>query len=123
MTYVLCACWPRDARRLDEPVIQQAAEIALTHHERWDGSGYPRGLSGEAIPLAGRIVAVADVFDALTSDRVDRRGLPVDEACRIIENGRGTHFDPKVVDAFAVCAETIAGDRASDGPYMAVHVA
>lgn len=112
------------------PVIQQAAEIALTHHERWDGSGYPRGLCGEAIPLAGRIVAVADVFDALTSDRVYRRALPVDEACRIIENGRGTHFDPKVVDAFAVCAETIAGarhcttrNRASDGPYVAVQVA
>lgn len=98
----------------ENPLIQRAAEIALTHHERWDGSGYPQGLRGEQIPLAGRIVAVADVFDALTSDRVYRRALPVSEAQRIIEDGRGTHFDPDVVDAFMTCLPQVAGARRED---------
>jgi len=81
-------------------LLELAATIAWTHHERWDGSGYPRGLSGEEIPLEGRIVAVADVFDALSSDRPYRPQLPMDEACDWIVDGAGSAFDPRVVDAF-----------------------
>ncbi len=74
--------------------------IALTHHEKWDGSGYPLGLSGTSIPLAGRIVAVADVFDALMSKRPYKPPLTIDQTIDIIRAGRGTHFDPAVVDVF-----------------------
>lgn len=74
-----------------------AANIALTHHERFDGSGYPRGLSGEDIPLEGRITAVADVFDALLSDRAYRSAFSVDEAVTTMEEGSGSHFDPRIV--------------------------
>jgi putative two-component system response regulator len=79
-------------------LLQMAATIALTHHERWDGGGYPQGLSGEDIPLEGRIVAVADVFDALLSDRCYRPALSVSEAVATIREGRGAHFDRKVAD-------------------------
>ena len=78
-----------------------AREIALTHHERWDGSGYPAGLSGDAIPLAGRIVAVADVFDALTHDRPYKPAWTVSDAVEEIERAGGAQFDPELVDAFA----------------------
>jgi hypothetical protein len=81
-------------------LLQLAASIALTHHERVDGQGYPHGLRGDAIPIAGRIVAVADVFDALTSDRVYRSAMPVVDAVGILTDGCGTQFDPDVVDAF-----------------------
>ena len=80
-------------------MLDLAATIALTHHERWDGKGYPRGLAGEAIPLEGRIAAVADVFDALTTDRVYRPALSVEEALRMMRDERGTQFDPLVLDA------------------------
>jgi cyclic di-GMP phosphodiesterase len=79
-------------------LLRLAARIALTHHERYDGSGYPRGLSGGEIPLEGRITAVADVFDALLSDRCYRPAMTVNETVEIIKEGRGTHFDPEVVD-------------------------
>ena len=75
-----------------------AASIALTHHERFDGSGYPNGLVGEEIPLEGRITAVADVFDALLTDRSYRQALPLDEAVAVMREGRGTQFDPAIVD-------------------------
>jgi putative two-component system response regulator len=81
-------------------LLETAATIAWTHHERWDGIGYPRRLAGEAIPIEGRITAVMDVFDALTHDRVYRPAMPVDRALEIIRDGRGRHFDPAVVDAF-----------------------
>jgi HD-GYP domain-containing protein (c-di-GMP phosphodiesterase class II) len=87
-------------RGSSSPVLELGATIAWTHHEKWDGSGYPRGLSGEAIPVEGRIVAIVDVFDALTSDRVYRRALPLAEALEIVRRGRGTHFDPEILDAF-----------------------
>ncbi len=74
--------------------------IALTHHEKWDASGYPAGLKGRQIPKVGRIVAIADVFDALTTKRPYKEPFPLDEAYRIINEGRGRHFDPEVVDAF-----------------------
>jgi putative two-component system response regulator len=82
--------------------VQMAAVIARHHHERFDGDGYPDGLAGTAIPLAARIVCVADVFDALTSDRVYRKAMPADEAFAIIEQGAGNHFDPAVVEAFRI---------------------
>ena len=75
-------------------------QIAYCHHERWDGRGYPRGLSGEVIPLSARIVAVADTYDAITSDRIYRAGVAHEEAVRRIIESRGTQFDPRVVDAF-----------------------
>ncbi len=81
--------------------------VALYHHERWDGRGYPRGLKGPEIPLAARIVAVADVFDALTSDRPYRKAFSVEEAFQIIEEELGSHFDPKVGRAFLESREEI----------------
>ena len=77
-----------------------AAIVALTHHERWDGSGYPRRLAGEQIPLEARIVAVADVFDALTSNRPYRAARSEEEALTIMEDTVGSHFEPRVYDAF-----------------------
>lgn len=81
-------------------VLQAGAEIANAHHEKFDGSGYPNGLQGEAIPLFGRIVAVADVFDALTSERPYKKAWSLEDACRFLEEGRGSHFDPACVGAF-----------------------
>ncbi|CAN5705667.1 hypothetical protein BH23GEM10_BH23GEM10_04750 [soil metagenome] len=81
------------------PLLQLASEIAITHHERWDGSGYPRGLCGDAIPMVGRIVAVADVFDALTHERPYKKAWPAGDALREIQANRGSHFDLVVVDA------------------------
>jgi hypothetical protein len=82
------------------PLGDMAAEVAWTHHERWDGTGYPRGLRGTQIPLEGRIAAIADVFDALTSDRPYRPGLPLDDALARLRAGAGTHFDPRLVELF-----------------------
>lgn len=82
------------------PVLQMAASIAATHHEWWDGSGYPVGLAGEGIPLLGRIVAVADVFDALTHERPYKRAWPTEQAIARIARGAGSQFDPRVVEAF-----------------------
>ncbi len=81
------------------PVLQMAQVIAASHHERWDGTGYPARLTGEAIPLVGRVVAVADVFDALTHDRPYKSAWPVEEAIAEIERSAGTQFDPRVVAA------------------------
>ena len=75
-------------------------EIALYHHEKWDGSGYPKGLEGRDIPLSARIIALVDVYDALTSERCYKTAMSHDEAVDIILKGRGTHFDPEIVDAF-----------------------
>jgi putative two-component system response regulator len=83
----------------DNEILNMAARIALTHHERIDGTGYPNALKGEDIPLEGRIVAVADVFDALTSDRVYRKAFEVNAAVEMMREGRGTHFDARVLDA------------------------
>jgi CHASE2 domain-containing sensor protein len=82
------------------PIMGMAEEIALTHHEHWDGSGYPRGLAGEEIPLAGRICAVCDVFDALLSERPYKEPWRVDDALAELRRERASHFDPAVVDAF-----------------------
>jgi putative two-component system response regulator len=85
--------------------IRTGIEIALCHHEKWDGSGYPNGLAGEKIPLAARIVALVDVYDALTSTRVYKKAMGHAESVAIILEGRGRHFDPNVVDAFEVVAK------------------
>lgn len=77
-----------------------ARDIAMYHHEKWDGSGYSRGLKGEDIPLSARIVALCDVYDAVTTDRVYKKAWPHDEAVKMIRENRGTHFDPVVTDAF-----------------------
>jgi len=82
-------------------LLQLAAIIARGHHERWDGGGYPQGLAGEAIPLAARIVAIADVFDALTSVRPYKRAWSLDETVDYIRKERGRHFDPLLVDKLA----------------------
>ena len=87
--------------------IKLAEVIALTHHEKWDGSGYPNGLTGEDIPIAGRITAIADVFDALTSKRPYKEPFPLEKSFSIIREGRGTHFDPAVVDAFFAVTDEI----------------
>ena len=81
-------------------LLDTAAEIALTHHERFDGAGYPRGLTGDEIPIAGRIAAVADAFDALTTDRIYRSAGSIENAVETLRAERGRHFDPDVVDAF-----------------------
>jgi len=82
------------------PTLKLAGIIALTHHEKWDGTGYPTGLAGEQIPIEGRITAVADVFDALSSKRPYKAAFPLEKCFAILEEGRGRHFDPRVLDAF-----------------------
>lgn len=83
-----------------DPLLQMSRRIALHHHERWDGTGYPEGLSGEDIPLEARIAALADVFDALTSERPYKRAWTVEEAIDLLQKERGKHFEPRLVDAF-----------------------
>jgi putative two-component system response regulator len=92
-------------------VIQLAASIALSHHERFDGAGYPAGTAGRDIPVEGRIAAVADVFDALTSDRVYRSALPVEEALEMIDEGSGSQFDPQVAQALLESVDEVAQIR------------
>lgn len=99
-----------------EGLLDLAATIAWTHHERIDGSGYPRGLKGQEIPIEGRIAAVADTFDALTSGRVYQVALPVEEALAIMRAGRGTLFDPDVFDALLAILAEDAGLVDSESP-------
>lgn len=92
-----------------------AKTIAESHHERYDGKGYPKGLSGEEIPLGARIMAIVDVYDALVSNRVYRKAMPHEEALTIILEGRGTNFDPVIVDVFAEIHEQFrSGEEALD---------
>jgi putative two-component system response regulator len=90
----------------DRRFLQYAKTFAAFHHEKWDGSGYPHGLSGENIPLLGRIMAIADVYDALTSERPYKKAFSHEEAVRIIVEGKGTHFDPALVSLFEEVAGT-----------------
>jgi putative two-component system response regulator len=87
--------------------LRMSAEIARAHHERFDGTGYPDGLAGESIPLSGRILAVADVYDALISKRVYKDAFSHADTRAIILEGRGSHFDPRIVDAFLACEEGV----------------
>jgi putative two-component system response regulator len=95
-----------------------AKEITFSHHEKWDGSGYPEGLSGEAIPVSARLMALADVYDSLISNRVYRNGMSHDETRKIILEGRGTHFDPDIVDAFIALEDNFRSiaEKISDIP-------
>jgi putative two-component system response regulator len=86
--------------RSQAPVFQLAAEIALSHHERWDGSGYPQGLAGHDIPESARIVAVADVFDALTMTRPYKEAWPLERVLQTLRDGAGRHFEPELVALF-----------------------
>jgi putative two-component system response regulator len=94
------------------PVLMMAAQIALSHHERFDGTGYPHRLAGTQIPLVGRIVAVADVFDALTSRRPYKPAWPLEQARDFLQEGRGTHFDPQCVDEFLGAWDEVLAIRA-----------
>lgn len=87
--------------------LRIAKEIALSHHEKWDGSGYPQGLSGDAIPVSARLMAVADVYDALISRRVYKEPMPHAEAMEIILRGKGAHFDPDIIDAFVEAQDSL----------------
>jgi putative two-component system response regulator len=88
--------------------LRYAAEIAYGHHERWDGSGYPEGLAGEAIPVSARLMAVADVYDALISRRVYKAPFPHEQAIEMIVAEKGSHFDPDIVDALLLVASDFA---------------
>lgn len=94
-------------------LLQMAEQIAASHHERWDGTGYPRGLKGDDIPLVGRVVALADVFDALTTPRVYKDAWSVDDAVTHIQKERGLHFDPRVVAGFEQCLDRLLEVRAA----------
>ena len=94
-------------RMKDSPLMTMACRIAQTHHEHWDGKGYPIGLAGEDIPIEGRIVAIADVFDALSSKRPYKDPFPREKCFQILREGRGTHFDPTLLDVFFSCTEKI----------------
>jgi putative methionine-R-sulfoxide reductase with GAF domain len=91
----------------ENELMQMSATVALCHHEKWDGSGYPRGLQGESIPIEARIATLADVFDALTSKRIYKPQFSIDDTLQIINDGNGKHFDPKVVEAFYRCLNSM----------------
>jgi adenylate cyclase len=97
----------RDAGSSDDAILAMAKDIVYTHHEKWDGSGYPEGLRGPAIPIAGRLMALVDVYDAVTTRRAYRNPMTHAEAVEFIVGGRGTHFDPAVVDAFVQVASVV----------------
>jgi response regulator RpfG family c-di-GMP phosphodiesterase len=87
-------------KKSKRPLMQTASIIAHEHHEKWNGSGYPRGLSGENIHIYGRITALVDVFDALSCERVYKKAWPMEKIIDLIREERGKHFDPKLVDIF-----------------------
>ena len=96
----------------DSPLLQMGERIALSHHERWDGTGYPNGLSGEDIPIEGRICAVVDFFDALTMDRPYRKAVDVEEVLEMMRAESGHHFDPSVLETFLTIMDEIQEIRA-----------
>lgn len=97
----------------DIPLLIMARNIALSHHEKWDGSGYPSGLSGKQIPIEGRICAICDVFDALTSKRPYKKAWPVEEAIAFLRQQKGKHFDPELVDLFETILDEVLTYRAA----------
>lgn len=102
----------------DSYVIQMAERIALTHHEKWDGSGYPDGLKGSQIPLWGRICAIVDVFDALTNNRPYKKAFPIAQSLEILKKSTGTHFDPEVSEAFfSIQEEILSIFRENEDPF------
>lgn len=111
----------------DNELLQMAYRIALSHHEKWDGTGYPRGLKGEEIPIEGRIAAIADVFDALTSTRPYKRAWPIEDAVNFLKEQSGKHFDPNLVAHFlAILPEVLVirqryADEDSEDAALSVH--
>jgi len=93
------------SKTTDDGFLHHATMFAGYHHEKWDGAGYPRGLEGEQIPLEGRVMAIADVYDALVSERPYKKPFSHEKAVEIIESESGTHFDPKIVEAFLSVAD------------------
>ena len=108
------------AKADDDEILKMAKDIVYTHHERWDGHGYPRGLKGEQIPIPGRVMAIVDVYDALTTTRCYRAPMPHERAVEVIVNGEGTHFDPAVVDAFLRTAALLrrVADESTDTAFV-----
>lgn len=104
-----CAIGHRILSNSTSELLNQAAVVALTHHERMDGTGYPRGLVEDEIPFEGKIAAVADVFDALTTNRVYRKAFTVGEALEIMREGRGDQFDPRILDVFLNSMDRVLG--------------
>jgi adenylate cyclase len=98
-----------DAGVHDDAILAMAKDIVYTHHEKWDGTGYPQGLSGKAIPIPGRVMALVDVYDAIRTRRLYRQPMTHEDAVAFIVKGRGTHFDPDVIDAFVHVSDTIRG--------------
>jgi putative two-component system response regulator len=102
----------------DDTTLQLAKDIVYTHHERWDGTGYPQGLQGTAIPVAGRIIALVDVYDAVHARSLYTQSLSHEDTVKLIARGRGTHFDPDVVDAFLHVSrafEVVSAETMTDG--------
>src|SRR5262249_9814490 len=97
--------WPRLG--MEVPFLNLGKEIAFNHHEKWDGSGYPQGLSGDDIPISARLTAVAEVYDALISHRVFRKAMTPNAAKEIMVEGRGSQFDPDILDAFLAVEDEI----------------
>jgi HD-GYP domain-containing protein (c-di-GMP phosphodiesterase class II) len=100
-----------NASDMDEGYLKESIEMAYYHHEKWDGTGYPRGVKGEDIPIAARIMAVADVFDALVAERVYKKSFPYEKAMEIITGGSGKAFDPLVVEAFTHISQKLYYER------------
>ena len=96
---------------MDDKYLKESIEMAHYHHEKWDGSGYPTGIKGEQIPLSARIMAVADVFDALVAERIYKKPFSYEKAMAIITEGSGQHFDPVVVEAFAKISKKLYDER------------
>jgi putative two-component system response regulator len=99
--------------KTDNPVFKMAAEIARFHHEKWDGSGYPLGLAGEAIPESARIVAIADVFDALTTKRPYKEPWSIEETLKVMKQNAGSHLDPHLLPVFLEIMPEILGIKAT----------
>jgi putative two-component system response regulator len=104
-----------EANTSESDFLKHAKIFAGTHHEKWDGTGYPAGLAGEEIPLQGRLMAIADVYDALASRRPYKTAFPHEKAAGIIRDGKGTHFDPILVDVFEQVANRFAAPAESSG--------
>jgi response regulator RpfG family c-di-GMP phosphodiesterase len=103
-----------DAGAIDDEILAMAKDIVYTHHEKWDGTGYPQGLRGPEIPIVGRVMALVDVYDAIMTRRAYQAPLSHAEAVALIVSARGTHFDPDVVDAFVRVSESL-GRLSADG--------
>ena len=111
---------PAKGKRILEPIPQMVEVIpgAWCHHENWDGSGYPRALVGDNIPLLGRIIAIADTYDAMTSDRAYRKALPHEIACGELERCSGVQFDPEIVPVFLAQIEDFRKLEAAAGRFV-----